>query len=203
MLLSLFELSNPVVPNRGAAAHRGAVKRCQGCCQILNLLPFKFFYHQGGPNWYLSQIRGRQIFFNLAVGAVNQKRLKNTDPTQSNQLKEAYCLAIQRPYTQARRVFLIRCTATHKYVMDSYKVWRQTFKYPQKHVKTVLFHHFRIILHLRALLNLNNQIRQCLQLKKGRRTITTGLQDDKFQVMACVRKCAKQQLIHSLCFYPD
>jgi len=29
-----------VVPNQGAAAHKGAVKRCQGCRQKFNLLPF-------------------------------------------------------------------------------------------------------------------------------------------------------------------
>jgi len=29
-----------VVPNRVAAAHKGAVKSCQGCHQILNLLLF-------------------------------------------------------------------------------------------------------------------------------------------------------------------
>jgi hypothetical protein len=38
-----FCLSTSVVPNRSAAAHKGAVKRCQGCRQILNLLPFKVF----------------------------------------------------------------------------------------------------------------------------------------------------------------
>jgi len=32
--------STTVVPNRGAAAHKGAVKRCQGCRQILNLQTF-------------------------------------------------------------------------------------------------------------------------------------------------------------------
>jgi hypothetical protein len=38
-----------VVPNRGAAVHTGAVKRYQGCRQILNLLPFLVFYYQGYP----------------------------------------------------------------------------------------------------------------------------------------------------------
>jgi len=47
-----------VVPNRGAAAHKGVVKRCQGCRQTLNLLPFKFFFTtMGGPNWHFSQVR--------------------------------------------------------------------------------------------------------------------------------------------------
>jgi hypothetical protein len=36
------QTSISVVPNRGA------VKRCQGCRQILNLLPFKFFTTKGG-----------------------------------------------------------------------------------------------------------------------------------------------------------
>ena len=27
---------SPVIPNWGAAAHKGAVRRCQGCRQILN-----------------------------------------------------------------------------------------------------------------------------------------------------------------------
>jgi len=37
-----------VVPNRGAAAHKGAVKRCQGCRQIVNFLPFLVFFTTKG-----------------------------------------------------------------------------------------------------------------------------------------------------------
>ncbi len=32
-----------VVPSRGAAAHKDAIKRYQGCRQIFNSLPFKLF----------------------------------------------------------------------------------------------------------------------------------------------------------------
>ncbi len=36
--------SNTVIPIQGAAAHKGAVKRCAGYRQILNLLPFIVFH---------------------------------------------------------------------------------------------------------------------------------------------------------------
>ena len=36
--------SNPKTPNRGATAQKGVVKRCQKCCQILNLLSFNVYY---------------------------------------------------------------------------------------------------------------------------------------------------------------
>jgi hypothetical protein len=39
LLLEVDLVSNEVVSNRGAATHKGAVKRCQGCHQILNFLP--------------------------------------------------------------------------------------------------------------------------------------------------------------------
>ncbi len=55
---------SPVIHNRGAATHKGAVKRCQGCRQILNLLSFKFFATKGGPNWHFSQLgKGAAKFF--------------------------------------------------------------------------------------------------------------------------------------------
>ncbi len=39
---------NAVIPNQGAAANKGAVRRCQGCQQILKLLPFyKCFTDKG------------------------------------------------------------------------------------------------------------------------------------------------------------
>jgi len=62
-----------VVPNRGAAAHKGAMKSCQGCRQILNLIPFKFFFTtMGGPNCHFSQVRVPPIF-SVLKGAVGQK----------------------------------------------------------------------------------------------------------------------------------
>jgi len=40
-------LSRPVIPNQGAAAHRGALRRCQGCRQMFNLLSYLVFYRLG------------------------------------------------------------------------------------------------------------------------------------------------------------
>ncbi len=68
-----------MVPNRGAAAHKGAVERYQGCRQILNLLPFfSFFTTKGAPNCHFNEGKGAVKFFSVLQGAVNQKRLKNT-----------------------------------------------------------------------------------------------------------------------------
>ncbi len=65
-----MQLSTSVVPNRGA------VKRYQGCRQILNLLPFNTT--KGAQNCHFSQGKGAAKFFSALQGAVNQKRLKNT-----------------------------------------------------------------------------------------------------------------------------
>ncbi len=38
------QLNNAVIPNRGAATHKGAVRRCQRCRQMFIFLPFLVFY---------------------------------------------------------------------------------------------------------------------------------------------------------------
>jgi hypothetical protein len=67
-----------VVPNRGAAAHKGAVKRCQGCRQILNLLPLELFLPPRVAKIVILACNGAAKFFSVLQGAVKQKRLKNT-----------------------------------------------------------------------------------------------------------------------------
>jgi hypothetical protein len=68
-----MEASTAVVPNRGA------VKRCQGCRQILNLQPFLvFFTTKSASNCHFSLVRVPPNFFSVLQGAANQKRLKNT-----------------------------------------------------------------------------------------------------------------------------
>jgi hypothetical protein len=77
-----FYGTTPMVPNRGAAAHKGAVKRCQGCRQILNLLPFKlFFTTKGAPDCHFSQVRVPPIFFNL-TGCRELKKVEKHWTTQ-------------------------------------------------------------------------------------------------------------------------
>jgi len=67
-----------VVPNRGAAAHKGAVKRCQGCRQILNLLPLELFLPPRVAKIVILAFNGAAKFFSVLQGALKQKRLKNT-----------------------------------------------------------------------------------------------------------------------------
>ncbi len=64
--------SSAVVPNRGA------VKRCHGCRQIFNLLPFLVFILLRMPpelSYYPDKSAAK--FFSVLQGAVNIKRLKN------------------------------------------------------------------------------------------------------------------------------
>ncbi len=70
-----------MIPNRGAAAHKGAVKRCQGCrqgakycifCLFIKVLPLRVIKIA-----IFSQVRVPAIFFN-SKGCREQKRLKNT-----------------------------------------------------------------------------------------------------------------------------
>jgi len=60
--------------NRGAAAHKGAVKRYQGYRQILNLLPFKKKLPLGVPQIVILARQGcRQIFSVLQGGREPKK----------------------------------------------------------------------------------------------------------------------------------
>jgi hypothetical protein len=70
--------SNPVILNQGAAAHYGAAKRCQGCCQIWNYCLFCVLLHKVPQNYNFQPIRGAAKFFKDLKGAANHKRLKNT-----------------------------------------------------------------------------------------------------------------------------
>jgi len=64
---------------RAVVPNRGAVKRYQGCRQILNLLPFLvLFTSKVAPHCHFSQGEGAAKFFSVLQGAVNQKKLKNT-----------------------------------------------------------------------------------------------------------------------------
>ncbi len=68
-----------VIPNQVAAAHKGAVKRCQGCRQMFNLLSYLVFYQLGCYKWSFLSGKGAAKYFFLvpkAKGAVNQKGLK-------------------------------------------------------------------------------------------------------------------------------
>ncbi len=72
-------LFTPVIPNRGAAAHKGAAKRCQGCRQVLNYCLFiDILLHEVSLNFHFNELGMPPIFFTELKGAVNQKRLKNT-----------------------------------------------------------------------------------------------------------------------------
>jgi len=73
-------LSKPVIPNQGAAAHRGALRRCQGCRQMFNLLSYLVFYRLGCHKLsFFLPGKGAAKFFLAPKGAFNQKRLENTD----------------------------------------------------------------------------------------------------------------------------
>jgi hypothetical protein len=67
-----------VIPNRGAATHKGAVKRCPGCRQMFNLLPYECFTTWGATNCHFLPGKGAAKYFLIPKGAMNQKRLKNT-----------------------------------------------------------------------------------------------------------------------------
>ena len=73
----VLAILTPVIPNRDAAADKGVVRRCQGCRQILNQL--SVFYCLGYLRYSLFDMLGSRQIFLVLQGAVNQKRLKNTD----------------------------------------------------------------------------------------------------------------------------
>jgi hypothetical protein len=58
--------------------NRGAVKRCQGCRQLLNLLPFLVLLLLRVPQIVIYPGKGAAKFFSVLQGAVSQKRLKTT-----------------------------------------------------------------------------------------------------------------------------
>ncbi len=73
-----------VIPNLGAAAHKSAAKKCQGCRQILNLLPFfnnVILYIRGCRLSFLAGEGAAQFFFSHK-GCCESKRV------------EKYCLRV-------------------------------------------------------------------------------------------------------------